>query len=93
MRESTKLCRSSGVFWNERRCFVQVRWCRDRDAVGVYNTRGKEKGGVGEKMGYIYSSSSNFWVQLVSFVGKRTQNGPAVILPNHMPSHERQAWR
>jgi hypothetical protein len=22
-RESTKLCRLSGVFWNERRCFVQ----------------------------------------------------------------------
>jgi len=35
----------------------------------VYNMGGKEKEGVGGKQGYIYSSSSNFLVQLVSFVG------------------------
>jgi len=35
----------------------------------VYNTGGKEKGGVGGKKGYIYSSSGNILVQLVSFVG------------------------
>jgi len=35
----------------------------------VYNTGGKEKGGVGRKKGYIYSSPGNFLVQLVSFVG------------------------
>jgi hypothetical protein len=29
----------------------------------VYNTGGKEKGGVGGKKGYIYSSSSDFLVQ------------------------------
>jgi len=29
----------------------------------------QEKGGVGGKKGYIYSSSGNFLVQLVSFVG------------------------
>jgi len=28
-RERTKLSRLSGVFWNERRCIVQVRWCRE----------------------------------------------------------------
>jgi len=60
---STKLCRLSGVFWTERRCFVQVKWCRDQDAVGVYNTGGKEKGGGGGKKGYIYSSSGDFLVQ------------------------------
>jgi len=35
----------------------------------VYNAGGKEKGGVGGKTGYIYSSSGDFLVQLVSFVG------------------------
>jgi len=35
----------------------------------VYNTGGKEKGGVGEKKGYIYSSLGDFLIQLVSFVG------------------------
>jgi len=34
----------------------------------VYNMGGKEKGGVGGKKGYIYSSSGDFLVQLVSFV-------------------------
>jgi len=62
-RESTKFYRLSGVFWNERRCFVQVTWCRDQDPVGVYNTGGKEKGGVGGKKGYIYSSSGDFLLQ------------------------------
>jgi hypothetical protein len=69
VRESTKLCRLSGVFWNESSCFLQVTSCRDQDAVGVYNTRGKETGGVGGKKGYIYWSSGDFLVQLVSFVG------------------------
>ena len=35
----------------------------------MYNTRGKENEGVGGKQGYIYSSSGDFLVQLVSFVG------------------------
>jgi len=35
----------------------------------VYNTGGKEKGGVGGKKGYIYSSSGDILVQLLSFVG------------------------
>jgi len=35
----------------------------------VYITAGMEKGGVGGKKGYIYSSSGDFLVQLVSFVG------------------------
>jgi hypothetical protein len=35
----------------------------------VYNTGRKEKGGVGGKKRYIYSSSSDFFVQHVSFVG------------------------
>jgi len=35
----------------------------------VYNTVGHMKGGVGGKVGYIYSSSGDFLVQLVSFVG------------------------
>jgi len=57
------------VFWNERHCFAQVTYGRDQDAVGVYNMGGQENGGVGGKKGYIYSSSGNFLVQLVSCVG------------------------
>jgi len=64
-----KVVRLSGVFLNNTHCFVQVTWCRDQDAVGVYNAGGKKKGGVGGKKGYIYLSSGDFLVQLVSFVG------------------------
>jgi len=35
----------------------------------VYNTGGKENGGVGGKKGYIFSSSGDVLVQLVTFVG------------------------
>jgi len=48
---------------------VQVTCGRDQDAVGVYMTGGKENGGVDEKKGYIYLSSGDFLVQLVSCVG------------------------
>jgi len=58
-----------GVFGNERRCFVQVTWGQDEDAVGVYNTGGQQNGGVGGKKGYISLSSGDFLVQSVSFVG------------------------
>jgi len=92
-RESTKLCRLSGVFWNERCCFVQVTWCWDQDTVGVYTMGGKENGGVGEKMGYIWSSSGDYLVQHLGLVGSWTQNGPAIILQNHQPPHVWQALR
>jgi len=36
-------------------------------AGGVFNTGGKENGGVGDKKGYIYSSSCNFLVQYVTY--------------------------
>jgi len=58
--EKLEVVRLSGVFWNERRRFVQVRWCQVQDAVGVHNTGGKEKGGVCGKQVYIYSSSGDF---------------------------------
>jgi hypothetical protein len=67
--ECTELCRLSVVFWNERRYFLQLTRCRDQDAVGVYHTGGTENGGVGGKKGYIYLSSGDFLVQVVSFVG------------------------
>jgi hypothetical protein len=35
----------------------------------MFNTGGKEKGGVGGKKGYLYSNSGDFLVQLASFVG------------------------
>jgi len=39
-----------------------------QDGGGGYDPGGKEKGGVGGKKGYIYSSSGNFSVQLVRYV-------------------------
>jgi hypothetical protein len=59
----------------------------------VYNTGGNEKGCVGRKKGYIYLSSGDFLVQILSFVSQRTQNGPAFILQNHMRPRELQALR
>ena len=38
-----------------------------QDAVGGYNTGGREKGGVCGKKGSIYSSSSDFLVQLMRY--------------------------
>ena len=35
----------------------------------MYNTGGKQYGGVGGKMEYIYSSYGDFLVQLVSVAG------------------------
>jgi len=67
---------------------VHVTWCRVWDTVGVYNTGGNTTGGVGGKQGYIYWSSGDFLIQLVGFVGQRTQNGPAFILQNHQAPHE-----
>jgi len=61
--ESSKLCRLLGVFWNERRCIVQVVWCWDLDAVSVQNTVGKEIASEGGKNGYIYSNSGDCSVQ------------------------------
>jgi hypothetical protein len=43
--------------------------CKSRDveivqnAASVFNTRGKDNGGVGKKKGYMYSSSGDFLVQ------------------------------
>jgi len=57
------------MFWNERRCFVQV-MCVERveDAGGVLNWGGKENGGEGGRKGYIYSSSCNL-IHILRFVG------------------------
>jgi len=35
----------------------------------VYNPGGKDTGGIGVKMGYTYSISEDYLVQLVNFVG------------------------
>ena len=40
---------------------------RVQDAGSVFNTGGKENGGVGEKIGFIYSSSYDFLVQHVRY--------------------------
>ena len=43
---------------------------RFQDPGGVFNTGGKQNGGQGWKMGYIYSSFCDFLVQLVLLVNK-----------------------
>jgi hypothetical protein len=62
---------------------VQVTWCRDQHAVGVYNTGGKAKGGVGGRKGYIYSSSGDFLVQssTCEFCWLRNTKRPSLDLP------------
>ena len=54
----------------------------------MYDMGGKKKVGVGGKKGYIYSSSGDFLVQHVSFVGQRRENGLAFILQDHQAPHE-----
>jgi hypothetical protein len=43
---------------------------RVQDAGGVFNTGGKQNGGDGRKMRYIYSSFCNFLVKLVLLVNE-----------------------
>ena len=67
--ECTKLCRLSGVFWNERYCYVQVTCVqRVENPGGVSNTGGKENGCEGVKKGYIYSSSCDL-IHILTFIG------------------------
>jgi hypothetical protein len=42
---------------------VETAW----DAIGLYNTDAKANAGVGGKKRYIYVSSSDFLIQLVSY--------------------------
>ena len=99
--EHTKLCRLSGVFWNERRCFLQVMWCRDSSgcwrcvyllavcliAGGVFNSGGEEIRCVGGKKGYIYSSSCDL-IHILRFVGSWKQSSSAFNVHNYQAPHE-----
>jgi hypothetical protein len=54
---------------------------------------GKQNGGQGEKMGYIYSSSSNFLVELVLLVNdhntaRNCSSRTTRHLMNEQPLHE-----
>jgi len=42
-RERTDLCRLSGVFWNDRRWFVQLTWCREHCGCWRWINYGKER--------------------------------------------------
>jgi hypothetical protein len=50
---------------------------RVQDPGGVFNTGGKQNGGEGGKMGYIYLSSCDFLVQLVLLVNKHKTAQPS----------------
>ena len=50
---------------------------RVQDPGGVFNTGGKQNGGEGGKMGYIYSSSCDFLVQLVLLVNEHKTAQPS----------------
>jgi hypothetical protein len=67
------LCKSRGVE-------------RVRDAGGVFNAGRKQNGGEGEKIGYIYLSSSDLLVQLVLLVNehKTTQHWSCRTTRCHM---------
>jgi len=67
--ECIKVCRLSGVFWNERRCCVQVRCVKSvEDAGRVLHTGGTENRGEVGKKGYIYSSFCDL-IHILRFVG------------------------
>jgi len=79
-------------------CDVEVA----QDAGGVLYKGGREKGGVGGKKGYIYSTYCDYLVQLVRYDNVdsypalcwlKNTNGPAFILHNHQAPHEREALR
>ena len=64
-----------------------------QDAGGVFNMGGKENGGVGGKMVYIYSSCCDFLVHLVSLVNEHTMAQPSSCtatrrLMNKKPQNE-----
>jgi hypothetical protein len=48
-----------------------------QDADSVFNTGGKQNGGEGMKMGYIYLSSCDFFIQLVLLVNEHKTAPPA----------------
>ena len=50
---------------------------RVQDPGGVFNTGGKQNGGEGGKMGYIYSSSCDFLDQLVLLVNEHKTAQPS----------------
>jgi hypothetical protein len=49
---------------------------RVQDPGSVFNMGGKQNGGEGGKMGYIYSSSCDFLVQLVLLVNEHNTAQP-----------------
>jgi hypothetical protein len=50
---------------------------RFQDPGGVFNRGGKQNGGEGGKMGYIYSSSGDVLVQLVLLVNEHKTAQPS----------------
>jgi hypothetical protein len=67
---------------------------RVQDAGGVFNTGGKQNGGDRGMMGYIYSSSSDFMVQLVLSVNepKTAQSLSCGITRNVMNKEPRKRF-
>jgi hypothetical protein len=61
---------------------------RVQDAGGLCNTGGKQNGGEGGKQGYIYSSSSNFLVQLVVLVNQHKLAQPLSCRTTRHPMSE-----
>jgi hypothetical protein len=66
---------------------------RVQDPGGVFNTGGKQNGGEGGKMGYIYLSSCDCLVQLVLLVNEHKTAQPSscrttMHLMNEKPRNE-----
>jgi len=61
---------------------------RVQDPGGVFNTGGKQNGGEGGKMGYIYSSSCDFLVQLVLLVNEHKTAHPSSYRTNRHLTNE-----
>jgi len=62
---------------------------RVQDPGGVFDTGGKQNGGEGGKMGYIYSSSCDFLVQLVLLVNEyKTAQPSSCRTTRHLMNEE-----
>ena len=62
---------------------------RVQDPGGVFITGGKQNGGEGEKMGYIYSSFCNILVQLVLLVNEHKTAQPSSCRTNRHLMNEK----
>ena len=98
-KEHTKLCRLSGVCWNERCCYVQVMWYQVSSGCWrcvwyrrkcVWRCRRDEGIYILEFLRFLGlpCEISQFWFLSCVVWVNNSKNGPACILHNHQAPQE-----